>query len=194
MQCQLDIYFSISMAAIEFDDRAKKIMKDKGDEFEKQVYSIGIMYEKWWESKPSWITEHGDETLCEFLKSLTPKYKPNTLWTKANYARNYLDFKYHCSFENNQYRVTNEFLKRNNRDYEPQKAKIFDIEGNYSLLQYWNIEKKTNEELLFSVMSICAVFGADRGAEICSFRVGDIHILEEEQKIEIKMIRKKTKK
>ena len=182
------------MAAIIFDVRANKIMKDKGEEFQKNVYSLGISYEKWWESKPAWVTEYGDEGLCKFLKSLTPKYKPNTLWTKANYACNYLKLKYHCPFENSRYHVTNEFLKRNNQSYEPQKAKIFEIQGEHGLLQYWKKPVKTNIELLYSVMSMCAVFAADRSVEVSSFRVANVIILENEQKIEISIIRMKTKK
>lgn len=174
-------------------ERAKSVFSEKGSLYEKETRKIGKKYDDWYEKRPSFIVSHGDMSGYEFLKSLSDKYAPSTLWTKFSYLKGYFDLKYSLS-DNTSYKVTTEYLKKLSRNYTPDKAHLFEIHGDRGIMKYWKQEPENNQILLFQVMSLTAVFAAHRSCEVSKMLVSDVNIVPESKYVEITSNRSKGTK
>ena len=159
-------------------DQAKSLFLEKGPLFEKNVWKIAKEYTDWWPSRPSFVIAHGDHPAAyEFLKSLSSKYAPSTLWGKLHHLRHFLFLQYAIPYD--EYPMATIYLKNLNNGYQPKKAKIFEVSGPKGIINIWRLPFDNDFILLFQVMSLAAVFSADRGKELESIMVADVVFTEE---------------
>jgi len=176
-------------------DKSLAIMEHKGENFKKEVKKMGELYSEWFKTKrPNWIVDDGDMSCFEFLKTIEKEFAPNTLWVKFHYLKNYLNLLVGLPLEGAHYRLVTEYLKKLQNGYEPKKAAIFSIWGKEGLGVYWGKKAETNHMLLFQVMSLAAVFAADRSIEVSITVMSDIKICKEERSVEITSKRAKGKR
>jgi hypothetical protein len=131
----------------------------------KKMLLVAQQYEDWYKStsRPSFIKDHGEMAVYEFMKVYIVNLAPNTCWTKLSSLKQYLLIKYQLPEAIKNYPSVSDLLKKNQEGYLPNSALHFEMSGPMSLLQYWaqNCKSVDNETMLWMVASLVAVFMAD---------------------------------
>ena len=76
--------------------------------------------------------------------------------------------------------LTIEYLKSLLKKHQPKKVKVFKVSSEKGLKKYWTIENKMNCELLFTVISLDAVFVVNCLNKISALTLGEVFIAGEE--------------
>ena len=124
----------------------------------------------------------GDEAAGDFITFLiqSGKYAPTSIQTYFSYIRNYFTIKYGVRDGKNVYTNSQHILNRASEGYNPTKAPSFESTGVRSLTEYWSRDHSSdNRVLLRKVVSLCGVFGAERGMELHLMTLGDVVVKEE---------------
>ena len=181
----LDQIRSLNLPESSFD-----AMMERRPQERKKFWKIASDYEVWFKSaeKPANLTNHNDESVRSFLKHCSTKYRPSTLWTMSNYAKDYVTFKY--GVDRKSFILTKDFLKRKSVGYEPKKSKILTFQ---EYEQFWSNadEGKTKKGLLRKVLSLCGFYAADRSIETAYLLRKDVEVNTEKR--EVKITTKKRK-
>ena len=134
------------------------------------------VYQIWFDTETRDFT-HGDDSLYEFFR-FKILFAPTRKWHKLHYLKWYLWCAY--DYPQDKFPLTIESLKSLSKKHQPKKAKVFEVFEKKGMKKYWTIENKTNRELLFTVMSLGAVFAANRSKEISTLTLGEVLIAGEE--------------
>ena len=142
-------------------------------------------------SHPEYVRESaiGDDAALDFLTHLvtSEKYAPTSIQTFFSYIRTYFALKYNVRDGKNVYVASQQYLNRAKEGYTPTKAPSFDSIGPKCLVEYWKVDHSTsNRTLLRKVVSLCGVFGVERGMELHKTLVDDVMICDDVVEITVR--------
>jgi integrase len=186
-----DEILALNLPAIAFEAILEREPKER-----KKFAMWANEYENWLQFKPESCESHGDQSCRYFLKYLSKKeikngkkgYAPSSLWTISNYVKDYLNYKY--NFPRKMYPLTDDFLKRKNRGYQPKKAEILTY---FEYSQYWE-DLKVEEDcrgLLIKCLMLAAYYAGDRSIETVYLEWQDVDIQEEKHGVVIRTVKVK---